>query len=246
MTNGAGRVSEEITTGIVRPISLRNGRGARLSFLGGSGQKKNQSVQQSNQENTKPAQHREDTVAKLNGNGNSHGNGNGHTMSGGLGRTLSLSHQSSNSSGRSRSKENGNRRSFFRSVGQHHNPSHTVQVNGTDMSGAAGVGAQKGMDWVTVTESSDRTTLGGGNSHIGMGMGIGLPGDKAFSVSASEHSGSAGHGGGTSSNGGTKEGGVLHMGGSVRKRLSLLRLGGNRKAHGSGGGNAAMGSLDEE
>ncbi|KAK4213620.1 hypothetical protein QBC37DRAFT_373865 [Rhypophila decipiens] len=276
MTNGSAsaanniNITEEVS--IVRPISLRNGRGARLSFLGGgSGHKKNQSSLAQTQENRKPADHHggEEIVAKLNGN-SSGGNAGG---GGGLGRTMSLSHSTHGSSSgrsgsRSHSKETNNRRSFFRSGGG--GGANMVHVNGTDLttsptSGTA-VGGGGGGEWTAEGSSPSRglsgfvfgtsalskessgnssSARGGGTTlHGGTNTNPGSGGEKTFS----DHS-----------SGGSNSGGML--GGSVRKRLSLLRLGGGggkSKIPGSGtggssmmmttagGGHHAMGSLDEE
>ncbi|KAK5658687.1 hypothetical protein OQA88_2086 [Cercophora sp. LCS_1] len=166
-----GAAQEEVK--IVQPVSLRQGRGARLSFLGG--RKKDS--------NPPPP------VPQINGDHSHSHDGNDSDLS----------------RSRSFSKDNPNRRSFFRAT---HSSSDTrvagssTLANGEQMSpaiGGGGGGGHKmdvsGMDWVS--DSNEGTT--------------------------------------------EEKGGGLHSIGSVRKRLSILRLG---KKGGRRGEN--MGSLDEE
>ncbi|KAK1754419.1 putative dedicator of cytokinesis protein 1 [Echria macrotheca] len=173
LANGA--TTEEVK--IVQPVSLRQGRGARLSFLGGR-------RKDSKHEATPP-------VPQINGD---HGSTNDDS---GIGRSRSLS------------KENANRRSFFRAHGPSDNNQQSTTLNGTEMSPAIAGGPRpdiSGMDWVSDSAPS-------GDSHA-------LEKEKSHS----DHSGTN----------------MLHVG-SVRKRLSILRLG--KK---SSKGNGLMGSLDEE
>ena len=96
------------------------------------------------------------------------------------------------------------------------------------------------MDWVTDSGS-------GGMSPGGVGLGMVQPKE---SLDGGSHRNTFGPGGDktfsdhSSSGGGGSSGGMLHVG-SVRKRLSLLRLGSSKKSLGSKG-NGVMGSLDEE
>jgi dedicator of cytokinesis protein 3 len=184
LANGAA--NEEVK--ILQPVTLRQGRGARLSFLGG--RKKDA------KENTPP-------VPQINGDNHAHED-----------EGSNLSHS------RSTGKENGNRRSFFR--GHSSSESNTVgarsagYTNGAEMSPATigGGRVDQSMDWVTdsgaARESTDATAV-----------------DKERTLSSSEH-------------GSSTVGGIQSLG-SVRKRLSILRLG--KK---SSKGNGLMGSLDEE
>lgn len=103
------------------------------------------------------------------------------------------------------------------------------------------MGSGAGMDWVTDSSGVGGSTAVGGGSAGGYSLGSGTP-------SAAE--GGGGKGGifveSTSAyNGGGGGGGFAAMGagvgGSVRKRLSILRLG-KKSSKGSG----MMGSLDEE
>lgn len=185
LANGAA--TEEVK--IVQPVSLRQGRGARLSFLGG--RKKDQKSEQG-----RSAPHT---------NGDGPGNHHAHEdESGSTGRSRSLS------------KENVNRRSFFRTHSSPENTRPNTQVNGADMSlGGSGRMETSGMDWVTDS--------GGPRESSGVS---GMP-DKERVLS-------------DQSSGGGGPGGMLNVG-SVRKRLSLLRLG-KKTSKGSG----LMGSLDEE
>ena len=167
--NGAsavnGTTADEVST--VQPVSLRQGRGARLSFLGGR---------------------KKDSISLINEDTTSHPDSD-----------MSLSHT------RNLSKDNPNRRSFFRA---HANDNRQPPINGlgpTDMSGA------NGAEWLTdagLRESSDGLTLEKDK-------------ENAFSL-----------------NGFPAPSRV----GSVRKRLSLLKIGGTKKPKGNG----TMGSLDEE
>ncbi|KAK4442243.1 putative dedicator of cytokinesis protein 1 [Podospora aff. communis PSN243] len=184
LANGA--TTEEVK--ILQPVSLRQGRGARLSFLGG--RKKDA------KENTPP-------VPQLNGDHHHHED---------EGSNLSRN--------RSIGKENGNRRSFFR--GHSSSESNTAgarsagYTNGAEMSPATVRSGRidHSMDWVTdlgaARESTDATAV-----------------DKERTLVASEH-------------GSSTVGGMQSLG-SVRKRLSILRLG--KK---SSKGNGLMVSLDEE
>ncbi|TPX08866.1 uncharacterized protein E0L32_009684 [Thyridium curvatum] len=158
----AGAVVEEVST--VRPVSLRQGRGARLSFLGGR------------RKDTPP-------TPQLNGEGKalSQQQTNGDTES-----------ATSDHSGR-RSRDNPNRRSFFRAHSHDKAPNTSGSMtNGHDSSGGTG------GDWVT--DSGGR---------------------QSSDVDRDRHDSSAI--------------------GSVRKRLSMLKLGKKTSR-----GNVLMGSLDEE
>jgi len=179
LANGA--TTEEVK--ILQPISLRQGRGARLSFLGG--RKKDA------KENVPPLPH-------INGDGHAYED-----------ETSALSRS------RSTGKENGNRRSFFRG---HSSSENAVgrsggYTNGTEMSPATVGGGRvdQSMDWVTdsgaARESTDATAVDRERTLSDQGSG----------------------------------GGGIQSLGSVRKRLSILRLG--KK---SSKGNGLMGSLDEE
>ncbi|KAK0634336.1 hypothetical protein B0T17DRAFT_502010 [Bombardia bombarda] len=214
LTNGVK--SEEVS--IIQPVSLRNGRGARLSFLGGRKkdhpQQQQQQQQQSQQappkpESSSPYSPVSPPIPQINGDVANHHTNNDHHQA--------HEDESGDASSRSRSmsKDNSNRRSFFRS----HSSDRRVQVNGMDVSGGGG-GANSGADWMTdsggARESSDMSAL-----------------DKEKMFLSSDHNGGGGGGGGGM-------GGMLHVG-SVRKRLSILRLG--KK---SSKGNGIMTSLDEE
>ncbi|KAK0613299.1 hypothetical protein B0T14DRAFT_498830 [Immersiella caudata] len=184
LANGA--TTEEVK--ILQPVSLRQGRGARLSFLGGR--------KKDTKENTPP-------VPQINGDNHAYEN-----------EGSNLSHS------RSIGKENGNRRSFFR--GHSSSDSNAAGArsagysNGTEMSPATVGGGRidQSMDWVTdsgaARESTDATAV-----------------DKERTLSSSEH-------------GSSTVSGIQSLG-SVRKRLSILRLG-KKSSKGSG----LMGSLDEE
>ncbi|KAK0639107.1 hypothetical protein B0T16DRAFT_394897 [Cercophora newfieldiana] len=182
LANGAS--TEEVK--ILQPISLRQGRGARLSFLGG--RKKDA------KENAPP-------LPTLNGDTYAH-----EDEASAISRSRSIGKENSN----------GNRRSFFRGHSSSENNavgprSGGYSTNGAEMSPATVGGGRmdQSMDWVTdsgnARESTDATAV-----------------DKTLS-----------------DQGGTV-GGIQSLS-SVRKRLSILRLG--KK---SSKGNGLMGSLDEE
>ncbi|KAK3315502.1 hypothetical protein B0H66DRAFT_346112 [Apodospora peruviana] len=184
---------EEVS--IVQPVSLRQGRGARLSFLGGSSssRKKDGGLSKLSSETAAATSA---ATTRVNGDGGGHHH----------------QHQQEDESNSGRSfggKENPNRRSFFRT---HSSGNTTVHVNGgTDMSGGAG----GMMDWVTDSGASPPKGSSDNQSQtVGSGSG-----EKQLS-GASDHSSSIG---------------------SVRKRLSILRLGKKTSK-----GNGLMGSLDEE
>lgn len=139
LANGA--TTEEVK--IVQPVSLRQGRGARLSFLGS--RKKDQA----------PAP----PVPQINGD-------------------HPTEEESNLSRSRSVSKDNPNRRSFFRA----HAPSESTRSNGTEMSPAVPGGPRpdvSGVDWVSdlaPRESGDPNALdkeksqsdhSGGMLHVG-------------------------------------------------------------------------------
>ena len=163
-----GTAAEEVST--VQPVSLRQGRGARLSFLGGR----------------KKDQH---SISLINEDATSHPDSE-----------MNLNHA------RNLSKDNPNRRSFFRA---HSNDNRQPPINGlgsTDMSGA------NGTEWLTdagLRESSDGLTLEKDKENAFALNGLAAPSRV----------------------------------GSVRKRLSLLKIGGTKKQP---KGNGTMGSLDEE
>ncbi|CAK7268918.1 Deoxycytidine kinase 1 [Sporothrix epigloea] len=218
----------------VQPVAaLRQGRGTRLSFLGGvNSSGKRDSIHLSNSEGTIP-QSRKSSVSGAGGD--------------------SVSEHS-----RSRSKDNNNRRSFFRAsvekappMPQYSGSEPTIvgsiaangarQVNGSDSStannhsthsnmaaAAAGSSAGNGIsksgasEWVAelgVRKSSDLSLADRKKGHSGAGVTL--------------HSDSNGHGD-------ADGGGVIKMG-SVRKRLSMLKLG-KKSSKGSG----LMVALDEE
>ncbi len=170
----------------VLPAAARQGRGTRLSFLGGR-KKDAPPLQPQMNGDAAPHHHHHHPQQQLQ---STNGDGGGESGK----RTRS----------RSRSKENANRRSFFRG---NEKASLNGQTNGHDSSGA-------GTDWVTDSgprESSDLSVLEKERGRGGGGGGSGAVDNNAVKI------------------------------GSVRKRLSLLKLG--KK---SSKGNGLMGAVDEE
>lgn len=161
-SSNANNMSAEVST--VQPVSLRQGRGARLSFLGGR------------KKDAQPGQ------TQTNGDQSQQLNGDAETASSGS---------------RSLSKDNPNRRSFFRAHSSDDQRLPRSGTNGTDTSAP---------EWTT--ESMPRESM-----------------DTAITEKHQS--------GGDLS-------GVKSIG-SVRKRLSMLKLG-KKASKGSG----LMGSLDEE
>lgn len=161
-SSNANNMSAEVST--VQPVSLRQGRGARLSFLGGR------------KKDAQPGQ------TQTNGDQSQQLNGDAETASSGS---------------RSLSKDNPNRRSFFRAHSSDDQRLPRNGTNGTDTSAP---------EWTT--ESMPRESM-----------------DTAITEKHQS--------GGDLS-------GVKSIG-SVRKRLSMLKLG-KKASKGSG----LMGSLDEE
>ncbi|KAK3387312.1 hypothetical protein B0H63DRAFT_541581 [Podospora didyma] len=176
LTNGTG--NEQVS--LIQPITLRQGRGARLSFLGG--RKKDQPKASS------PPSLPQIPLA----------NGDGHRAA------PPHEDESGSTAGRSRSKDNPNRRSFFRSTpssSDHTRPS--VQINGGDASG----------DWVT-DSGEPRESLDPDTS-----ASVSLEREKAAAAAATAAAMVDHH----------SSGGMLN----VRKRLSILRLG-KKSSRGNG------------
>ncbi|KAK0705613.1 hypothetical protein B0H67DRAFT_498602 [Lasiosphaeris hirsuta] len=219
LVNGA--TTEEVT--IVQPVSLRQGRGARLSFLGGR-KKESVSAPHINGDSYRPTTGQEDETAS---HAKTHSNSNSISRSHSLGQ-----------------KDNPNRRSFFRAVTNSstvENPSSRLsvslprQVNGTSSAlGGGGSVAAAGEGGMSPARSPARSR--------GNGFGVGGASPKGRDWGGDSAAGSRGEEGVdkvSEHSGGTH--GMLNVGGSVRKRLSILRLG-KKSSKGSG----VMGSLDEE
>ncbi|CAK7219458.1 Deoxycytidine kinase 1 [Sporothrix curviconia] len=257
VTNG-GAVVEEASA--VQPIAaLRQGRGTRLSFLGGgaNSSRKRDSIHLSNSEGTIP-QSRKSSVGAAEGD--------------------SVSEHS-----RSRSKENINRRSsFFRTngdkappmplysgpettiIGGYNNNSNTT-ANGTghvnDVAARATKAAYGGRTGRNGSNGSNNynyasgnmTTIAGGGAAVGKPKGgasewvAELTSRKSSDLSSMDRKRSMSSTGGAAAPGDSNghanaadAGGIAKMG-SVRKRLSMLKLG--KK---SSKGNGLMVAVDEE
>ncbi|KAJ2896312.1 putative sh3 domain-containing protein [Zalerion maritima] len=176
--------TEEAAVKAVRPISVRQGRGARLSFLGG----KKQQHQQQHETPTSDVAHT-----------------NGH---------VEHSPDSDSATGnrrRSQSKDNNHRRSFFRT-----HTSDTARTGRSDKTNGTTTD-----DWAKETE--ERLTERLARTSIDTGATL----EKKDSVGVASLD---------------AVGGAVKRGtGSVRKRLSMLKLG-KKTSKGSG----LMGSVDEE
>ncbi|KAK0705985.1 hypothetical protein B0T26DRAFT_655315 [Lasiosphaeria miniovina] len=176
----------------VQPV--RQGRGARLSFLGG--RKKEQPKEQPQQQQRPHPPILPPLL--INGDGAHHA-------------------FEENSASTSRSKDNPNRRSFFRA--SHSSPDNTrpsLHINGAaDMSGGA-----SGLDWVTDSGASAGGAHENSDASTAAATSLGREKERA-----TDHASNV----------------VLLNVGSVKKRLSILRLG--KK---SSRGNGLMTSLDEE
>ncbi|KAK3320552.1 hypothetical protein B0T19DRAFT_361212 [Cercophora scortea] len=139
LTNGT--IIDEVS--IVQPVSLRQGRGARLSFL--SGRKKD----------LPKAEPSPPPVPQINGTDHT---GVGHQDDSATSTSSRSRSHSKDAANRSLSKEASNRRSFFRTTHSTASDRPSVQVNGADMSGGA-----SGMDWVTDSggprESTDNSAI---------------------------------------------------------------------------------------
>ncbi|OAA57606.1 sh3 domain containing protein [Niveomyces insectorum RCEF 264] len=230
-----GAFLEEAST--VQPISLRQGRGTRLSFLGGgTGSRKRDSVQLPNGEGIAQHEQRKNSTATSGGGGGG-GGGDADAMS--------------EHSRRSHSKEIANRRSFFRSNNEKipPMPTHTgavdpagmvpltptAAVNGgvvqrqttSSSSGGGGIGKHSTSDWVAemgLRKSSDLSAL-----------------DRKQSSGSGASMMSGGNGNGNGVDGVVVDAAGAAKMGSVRKRLSMLKLG--KKASRI---NGPMVALDEE
>lgn len=117
-----GAATDEVST--VRPVSLRQGRGARLSFLGGLKKDHSTPQQQQQQQYSPPP-----PVPQINGNHLANGhhntaNGDGHDANANHNRTLA--------------KDNPNRRSFFRSHSGDQQKQQGVVVHVNDTGGGGG------------------------------------------------------------------------------------------------------------
>ncbi|KAK3939252.1 hypothetical protein QBC46DRAFT_438181 [Diplogelasinospora grovesii] len=224
---------QEVST--VQPVSLRQGRGARLSFLGG--RKKNADGSPKTDSPLSPVP---PPLPQINGVNHDDESG-GKTAGGSSNRSQSLTRGG---------KENpNNRRSFFggRSSEAHHNhtqrPSTSAVHGNGDISGDGGGGSGLGLslgDWTTdsggdsslPTLALDTGNYGSGNKEKGA-----VHSDFPPSSPTSTH---------THEKGGN---GMLTVGGSVRKRLSMLRLGKKSSkvnVNGTGTGGGGMNSVDEE
>ncbi len=217
MSNGGAAV-EEASTG--QPIALRQGRGTRLSFLGGGGNSR-----------------KRDSVHLANGDGSAHSESCKNSMGG-------EADSASEHSRRSRSKENANRRSFFRANNENvpplphfSGPETTITANGggggngSDMHrpSKSGGGSNSSNNYNYTISSGGKTRSNGTSGEMSRGQ------ERKGSVDNSMMSGANGSGLGE-----VEGGGVAKMG-SVRKRLSLLKLG--RK---SSKANGLMLAVDEE
>ena len=255
---------EEVS--IVQPVSLRQGRGARLSFLGGRKKdhqaKQQQQLQQLQQQQGAAAGQQHAPLPPppvivpppMMANGDSAGGSSPMKQyddeSGGNTPT-SGSHSHSH---RSRSKDpSGNRRSFFRGLTDATSKHHANTNNHNDANGGAGAN-DHGHEWMA--DGGNRSTMATGMSgHYSQTTGPGGtlvqqptltthregtgPGSEAYSGSESGHSPLREKEKALMNDGHHHHGGEKML--SVRKRLSLLRLG--KK---SSKGNGLMGSLDEE
>ncbi|CAK7274903.1 Deoxycytidine kinase 1 [Sporothrix epigloea] len=233
-TNKAGNgdaVVQEASA--VQPVAaLRQGRGTRLSFLGGANTNgKRDSIHLSNNEGTIP-QSRKSSVSATGGD--------------------SVSEHS-----RSRSKENNSRRSFFRANGdkvppipQSSGPEPTIVGSNT----ANGARQANDSDSSTVnshfTPTNTFTFTGAGIANGKLKSGASewvaeLTSRKSSDLGSMDRkkslstAGGAGHGD-SNGHGDVDSGSVVKMG-SVRKRLSMLKLG-KKSSKGSG----LMVALDEE
>ncbi|CAK7206849.1 Deoxycytidine kinase 1 [Sporothrix eucalyptigena] len=238
-TNGAnvvstgGAVVEEAST--VQPIAaLRQGRSTRLSFLGGANtSRKRDSIHLSNSEGTIP-QSRKSSV--------------------GAAEADSVSDHS-----RSRSKENINRRSFFRANGERAPPMPQYSGPETTIVGGAGAngvgngsvpratksnGGSNGSNNYTSVNAANVASTAANKPKGGASEWVAeLTSRKSSDLSSMDRkksfssTGETGHGDG---NGDVDGGGIAKMG-SVRKRLSMLKLG--KK---SSKANGLMVAVDEE
>ncbi|CAK7215919.1 Deoxycytidine kinase 1 [Sporothrix bragantina] len=241
VANG-GVVVEEASA--VQPIAaLRQGRGTRLSFLGGANpSRKRDSIHLSNSEGTIP-QSRKSSVGAAEGD--------------------SMSEHS-----RSRSKENINRRSFFRANGekappmpQYSGPETTIvagntasngtgHANGapraTKTSGGESNGSNNYTPGNTSTVASGGATSAISKTKSGASEWVAeLTSRKSSDLSSMDRKKSMSSAGGavhgdSNGHGEVDAGGIAKMG-SVRKRLSMLKLG--KK---SSKGNGLMVAVDEE
>ncbi|KAL2132204.1 hypothetical protein VTI74DRAFT_4091 [Chaetomium olivicolor] len=226
-----GAAPDDATTGVVQPVSLRQGRGARLSFLGARKNKDQKEHQahalNGDQHNPNCPIHGDAAAAK----GNVPVNGGGGTVGGSA-------------------KEGMNRRSFFRvmptipSAPATGNGLQHVQSNGTgtgsgtsshSRSASVKVGGNaSNPQLVTSTDSSEVfSPVGGGIGVVGSEkearvyeMGVHANGNHGAPHQGHHHAHSI----------------MGHGVGSVRKRLSILRLGKKSSRERSGG----LGGVDEE
>lgn len=230
VSNG-GAVVEEAST--VQPIALRQGRGTRLSFLGGANtSRKRDSIQLPNGDGA-ILESRKSSVSRGEGD--------------------SVSEHS-----RSRSKENTNRRSFFRANGDKAPPlpqfggPETTIVGGTTSNGNGSTqrltksgGGSSGSNNYTTSNTTASTTKprSNGASDWVKDMGTRQSSDLGSMDRKKSASSMMSGGNGNSNSNGIGEldaGGVAKMG-SVRKRLSMLKLG--KK---SSKANGLMVAVDEE
>ncbi|KAK3304666.1 uncharacterized protein B0T15DRAFT_250356 [Chaetomium strumarium] len=203
-------VPEEVTIVQPQPVSLRQGRGARLSFLGG--RKKDQAQKQEVNGDHTPATIPEEEPAKVNGTPSTAKDGGtgiaNHRRS--FFRTLPPINTATADAGTASSRAGG--------IG----PLHQAKRNGTAGSQTSGNSSNPNREWVT--------DVSAGNSSVVISEKEGhqprvyetqvlSPGQGSHSI-------------------------VGHGVGSVRKRLSLLRLGkkSSRERSGTGG----LAGLDEE
>ncbi|KAL2149725.1 hypothetical protein VTH82DRAFT_8377 [Thermothelomyces myriococcoides] len=224
-----GAITEEAT--VVQPVSLRQGRGPRLSFLGGR-KKDQQASKEVNGDNHhhQPIQEEPEPAATTNGNNN-------------------------NNTSSSAPKEQQPKRSLFRtlpyiatadagsaSARERAGGSHSAHTNGTDYLTYPHSSTTIGSDARGSEPNSAVTTPGGGM----------VGGDKDGYSSAKSFDGPYGGGGGggqtqtqtqTQHTGGGGHSSLGHSVGSVRKRLSMLKLGKKSSRERSAGG---LGGVDEE
>ncbi|KAL2167255.1 hypothetical protein VTG60DRAFT_1483 [Thermothelomyces hinnuleus] len=212
VTNGV--VAEEAT--IVQPVSLRQGRGPRLSFLGGRKKDQQPSKEVNGDHHHQPIQEEPEPVA-TNGSNNTPSSAAKEPPRRSLFRTLPLIATTDAGSASARERAG----------------LHPVQTNGTDLSyphGSTAVGSEvKGGGSET---NSAATTPGG---ILGEKDGYGAKVYETPYAQTQQQQQQQQHAGGHTSLMG-------HGVGSVRKRLSMLKLGKKSSRERSGG----LGGVDEE